>query len=187
MLVQHPNGTVLDRTEPRTTTPLEALRAIAENKPGVQVDADLYYALGGPDIAEFRAARILGTPTAISVPPLHASSEVTFSLSGPDVVIEVKLHYSAPVDATFPDDVADDPELDSLTDPLDAADWLPTPAKRYSENEPWLSNIVQQAVHGGELDGMPAEEWLRQQAERYLNEVCTEIRRGSAGQAVSTR
>jgi hypothetical protein len=182
MLMQHPNGKALDRT----VSPLAALRAIAENKPGVSVDADLYYALGGPDIAEFRAARMLGTPTAISVPPLHASSEVTFSLCGPDVVVEVKFHYSAPVDATFPDDVADAPELDSLTTPLDAVDWLPTPSERYPENERYLTGIVRRAIGGGP-DGEAAEEWLRQQAERYLNEVCTEIRRGSAGQVVSAR
>jgi hypothetical protein len=69
--MQHPNGTTLDRTEPqataaRTVSPLAALRAIAENKPGVPVNADLYEALGGPELAEYRAYRAIHAPAILA-------------------------------------------------------------------------------------------------------------------------
>lgn len=142
--MQHPNGTVLDRTKTEAT--------------------------------------------AIRVPPMHASSEVVFSLDGPDVFVEVKLFYSAQVNRTFPGDVVGAERLDSLHH-LDASEWLPAPFKSYPLDEPWLNNIVRQAARGGELDGIPADEWLRRHAERFLNEVCTEIRRkhDRACQVVSPR
>jgi hypothetical protein len=120
--------------------------------------------------------------TAIIVPEFRPESDVTFRLAAEQVVVTVQLSYTASIAGTFPEDLAGARELDYLNADLVAREWLP---------RGWsgcTTSIAAAAVNGEPFpgDGDPhVREYLRQQAEQYVNEFCTAIRRGRADLAVS--
>jgi hypothetical protein len=121
-------------------------------------------------------------PTAIRVPPLSGQADASFRLLGNEIVVNVMVSYSAAIDTTFPADLVDATELHrwDVENGTCAWDWLPCPTSADGSNQPFLYQLLRSVALGSRLDfpiDADGAEWLRQQAENYINALCTSIRR----------